>query len=117
MVVVILNIVVGLLLAFGGAQEAIVRGILGGERVPFVVGAIGTVVSLLLSLSGVALWGRWRGSRELALIACSLVALFCVIASLPPARYVGVAALLLGVCYPLAVSVHLMRRAREQGSV
>jgi len=117
MVVVILNVVVGLLLAFGGAQEVIVRGILGGERVPFIVGAIGTVVSLLLSLSGVALWRRWRGARELALLACALVALFCVMASLPPPRYVGIFALLVGVCYPLAVSIHLTRHARWQGSL
>jgi hypothetical protein len=117
MVVVVLNIVVGLLLAFGGAQEVIVRGILGGERVPFVVGAIGTAVSLLLSLSGVALWRRWRGAPELALVACALVALFCVMAALPPPRYVGFAALLLGVGYPLAVSIPLARRVRRQVSV
>jgi hypothetical protein len=114
MIVVVLNIVVGLLLAFGGAQEVIVRGVLGGERVPFVVGAIGTVVSLLLSISGVALWRHWRGARELTLLSCALVALFCVMAALPPPRYVGFAALLLGVGYPLAVGIHLMRQVRGQ---
>src|SRR5262245_51029956 len=113
MAVVVLNLVVGLLLAFGGIQEVIVRGILGGERVPFVVGVIGTAVSLLLSLSGVALWRRWRGARELTLLACVLVAVFCVIAALPP-RYVGVGALLVGVCYPVVVATHLLRRPRAQ---
>src|SRR5262245_35649627 len=118
MVVVVLNVVVGLLLAFGGAQEVVVRGILGGERVPFVVGAIGTAVSLLLSLSGVALWRRWRGARELALLACVLVAVFCVIAALPPPRYVGFAALLVGVGYPAVVATHLLRRGhRTQAAV
>src|SRR5262245_51554552 len=112
MVVVVLNIVVGLLLASGGAQEVIVRGILGGERVPFVVGAIGTVVSLLLSLSGVAMWRRWRGARELALLACALVALFCVMAALPP-RYVGFAALLVGVGYPVVAATYLLRQGHE----
>src|SRR5262245_25992100 len=117
MIVIVLNIVVGLILAFGGGQEVIVRGIIGGERIPFIVGAIGTAVSLMLSLSGVALWRRWHGARGLALLACALVALFSVMAALPPPRYVGFAALLLGVCYPFAVGIHLMRQVRGQARV
>jgi hypothetical protein len=109
MIVIVLNVVVGLLLALGGAQEMIVGGILGGEFAPFVVGAIGTLVSLLLSLSGVALWRRWAHARELALSAYALVAVFCVMAALPP-RYVGIAALLMGVGYPLVASIYLVRR-------
>ena len=112
MAIVLLNVLVGLLLAFGGIQEVVVRGILGGERVPFIVGAIGTVVSLLLSLSGIALWRGWRGARQLTLFACGLVAAFCVIAALPPSRYVGLFALLVGVCYPAVVVIHLLRTRR-----
>jgi hypothetical protein len=108
MAIVVLNLVIGLVLAFGGAQEVVVRGILGGERAPFVVGAIGTFVSLLLSISGIALWRGWRGARELALLAYVLVALFCVFAALPP-RYVGIPALLLGVGYPLVALAYLAR--------
>jgi len=103
MVVAVLNVIVGLLLAAGGVQEVFVRGVLGGERIPFVVGAIGTLVSVLLSLSGIALWRKWRGARSLTLSACVLVAGFCALAALPPPRYVGMAALLVGVGYPLIV--------------
>jgi hypothetical protein len=108
MAIVVLNLVVGLLLAYGGTQEAIVRGILGGERASFLVGIAGTLVSLLLSISGVALWRGWRRARELTLVACVLVAVFCALAALPP-RYVGIPALLVGVGYPVAVISHLMR--------
>jgi hypothetical protein len=45
----------------------------------------------------------------LALSAYALVAVFCVMAALPP-RYVGIAALLMGVGYPLAASIYLLRR-------
>src|SRR5262245_14356027 len=83
-IVIFLYVFVGLLPALGGAQELIVRGILGGEFAPFVVGAIGTLVSLLLSLSGVALWRRWAHARELALSAYALVTVFCVMAALTP---------------------------------
>jgi hypothetical protein len=103
MIIVVLNVFVGLLLAAGGVQEVVVRGVIGGERAPFVVGAIGTVVSLLLCLSGIALWRNWRGARGLTLTACVLVAGFCTLAAMPPPRYVGNAALLVGVGYPLIV--------------
>jgi hypothetical protein len=36
-VVAVLNVVVGLALAFGGAQEAVIRGVLGRERASLVV--------------------------------------------------------------------------------
>ena len=114
MLIAILNILVGLVLAAGGAQEAIVRGILGGERPSFVAGLVGTVVSLLLAVSGVAVWLGWRGARGLVVAACLLVALFCVVAALPP-HYVGVPALLLGVGYPAAALLSYGRGARQPG--
>lgn len=113
MVIVVLNIVVGVLLALGGIQEVVVRGILNGERVPFLVGAIGTMVSVLLSISGIALWRNWRGARTLTLVACVLVAAFCTLAALPP-RYVGMGALLVGVGYALVVMAYLVRSVRWQ---
>ena len=108
-----LNVVVGLLLALGGIQEAVVRGVLGGERVPFLVGVTGTLVSLLLSTSGIALWRGWRGARSLTLLACVLVAAFHVAAALPP-RYVGIAALLMGAGYPGIVIAYLMSSSRRE---
>ena len=113
MAVVVLNIVVGVLLALGGIQEVVVRGVLGGERIPFLVGTIGTAVAALLSMSGVAIWRNWRGARKLTLLACMLVAAFCVLAALPP-RYVGVPALLLGVGYPLVVNAYLLHSRRGE---
>jgi hypothetical protein len=111
MVVIVLNVVVGLLLAFGGIQEVVVRGILRGEHAPFAVGAAGTLVSLLLSVSGIALWRGWRHARELALLAYVLVAGFCVLAALPP-HYVGILALLVGVGYPVGAGAYLLRRSK-----
>ena len=113
MVVVVLNIVVGVLLALGGIQEVVVRGILGGESLPFLVGTIGTAVAGLLSLSGVALWRNWRSARALTLLACVLVAAFCVLAAMPP-RYVGILALLLGVGYPALVIAYLLRSGGQE---
>jgi hypothetical protein len=113
MVVAILNIVVGLLLAFGGAQEAILGGFLGGDTAGLAVGGMGTVSSLLLTASGFALWRRWRHSRELTLVACGLVAGFCVLAALPPYRFVGILALLIGVVYTGFVVVYLCRTGQR----
>jgi hypothetical protein len=111
MVVVVLNIIVGVLLALGGIQEVVVRGILNGERVPFMVGAIGTLVSVLFCISGVALWRNWHGARRLTLLSCVLVAAFHVLAALPP-RYVGIPALLMGAGYPLVVIAYLLHSRR-----
>jgi len=112
MVVVVLNIIVGLLLALGGIQEVVVRGILNGERVPFVVGAIGALVSILFAISGVALWRNRHGASLLTVIACVLVASFHMLAALPPPRYVGILALLMGAGYPLMVLAYLLHGRR-----
>ena len=101
MVVGILNVVVGLLLAFGAAQEGVVGGLMAGRPMSLLVGVAGTVVSLLLSVSGVALVQGWSRRRGLALAACVLVAAFGILASLPPHRYFGILAMLIGVGYPL----------------
>jgi hypothetical protein len=116
MVVAILNIVVGLLLVFGGAQEAIMGGLLGGNTAALAVGSMGTVTSLLLTASGLALWRRWRYGRELTLVACGLVAGFCVLAALPPYRFVGLLALLIGVGYTGFVVAWLCGRGQSDSS-
>ena len=101
MLVGILNVIVGLLLAFGAAQEGVVGGLMGGQPMSLLVGVAGTVVSLLLSVSGVALIQDWSRRRNLAVAAFVLVATFGILASLPPHRYFGVLAMLIGVGYPL----------------
>ena len=116
MVIVVLNILVGLMLAYGGAQEAIVSGILGGDLVGLVVGGLGTLTSILLTFSGVSLWRRWRRSRELTFVACGLVVAFSIWAALPPLRLMGVGALLLGAVYPTVVAAYLFR-SRGRGAV
>ena len=110
MAIPVLNMIVGVLLAMGGAQEVIVRGILQGDTPSLVVGATGTLVGLCLAVSGVALWRRWPQARALTFSACASVTVFCVLAALPPARYVGYAALIVGVAYPMAVSIRLLGR-------
>ena len=107
MIVAILNVVVGVLLAFGAAQEGIVGGVLAGRPASLLVGLAGTVASLWLSASGVALLYGWRRRRGFTLLACVAAAAFGIYASLPPHRYFGVLAMLLGVVYPLAAGVSI----------
>jgi hypothetical protein len=71
-------------------------------------------VSLLLVLSGVAVWRGWRSQRVLLVLACVLVALFCGLAALPP-HYVGIPALLVGVGYPVAVLIFYRRQFGVHG--
>ena len=101
MVVAILNMVVGLALAFGAAQEGVVGGLMAGRPASFLVGLAGTVTGLLLSASGVALLYGWAHRRGFTLASCFLVAAFSILASLPPQRFLGVVAMLLGIGYPL----------------
>ena len=107
MVVAILNVLVGLALAFGAAQEGVLGGLMGGRPASLLVGLAGTVTSLLLSASGVALLYGWSHRRGFTLASCLLVAAFSIIASLPPYRYLGVLAMLLGVGYPLVAGLYV----------
>jgi hypothetical protein len=102
MIFAILNVVVGLLLAFGAAQEGVVGGVLAGRPASLLVGLAGTLVSLWFSASGFALLYRWSHRRGFTLLACAAMAAFGILAALPPHRYLGVLAMLLGVGYPLA---------------
>ena len=107
MVVGILNVVVGLMLAFGAAQEGVVGGLMAGRPSSLVVGVTGTLVSLLLSVSGLALIQGWSRRRGIAITACVLAAAFGILISLPPHRYLGVLAMLIGVGYPLAAGCYM----------
>lgn len=101
MVLALFSILVALFLGFGAVEEFIVRGVRGGEVQPFFVGLAGIVVSVLLAVSGVALWRRWPTARRLVLLAAISSVAFHVYAALPPHRNVGLLALIVGAGYGL----------------
>jgi hypothetical protein len=105
MVFAVLNILIGLLLGFGAAQEFIVRGIIDREVQPFFVGLAGIAVSVLFLTSGIAMWRKWPSARRLVIITAILSILFHVYAALPPHRGVGPPALILGVGYSLVLLI------------
>ena len=101
MVLGLFGILVALFLGYGAGEELIVRGVRGGEAQPFFVGLVGIVVSVLLAISGIALWRNWPTARRLVLVAAISSVVFHVYAALPPHRNVGVLALIVGVGYGL----------------
>ena len=110
MTIAVLNIIVALLLGFGAIQEFVVRGVRGGEVQPFLVGLAGTIVSLLLALSGIALWRQWPSARRLVIIAAILSIVFHLYAALPPHRNVGLQALVIGAGYGLVLLLLMLLR-------
>jgi hypothetical protein len=103
MVFAVLNILVGLLLGFGAAQEFIVLGIVDRRVQPFFAGLAGIVVSVLFITCGVAMWRKWPSTRRLVIVTAILSILFHVYAALPPHRNVGPPALIIGVGYGLVL--------------
>lgn len=105
MVIAVLNILIGLLLGFGAAQEFIVLGLVDRRVQPFFAGLVGMVVSGLFITSGIAIWRKWTGARRLAIIAAILSILFHAYAALPPHRNAGLPALIIGVGYGLVLLI------------
>lgn len=105
--------VAGLLLGFGALQEFFVRGIWNGEREPLLIGATGALIAALLLVAALAMWRRWASWPRLAALAGGLSVAFHVYAALPPTRYVGVLALLLGVGIGVVLLAQAVR-ARER---
>jgi hypothetical protein len=101
MVLAVFSILVALFLGFGAVEEFIMRGVRGGEVQPFFVGLVGICVSVLLALSGIALWRQWATARRLLFIAAISSVVFHVYAAMPPHRNVGVLALIVGAGYGL----------------
>jgi hypothetical protein len=116
MLIVVPTTIVALLLGFGALQELYVLGIQGGQVRPFWLGAIGAVVCVLLIVSSVALWRRWKGAREFAISAALLFIGFHLYASLPPHRNVGVLMALVACGYGLGFLVFALRRDRTSQS-
>ncbi len=92
----ILSTLVALLLAFGAAQELFMRGVAEGDTELLLVGLVGIAVSILIATAGIALWRRWATARKIAIVAGISSVLFHLYAALPPHRYVGMAAVLVG---------------------
>ena len=105
MVLAVLNILIGLLLGFGAAQEFIVLGLLDRRVQPFFAGLAGIVVSVLFITSGIAMWRKWPSARRLVIITAVLSIFFHIYAALPPHRNVGPPALIIGVGYGLVLLI------------
>lgn len=103
MALAVLNILVALFLGYGAVDELINRGIRGGEVQPFVLSLVGIVASLLLAVSGIALWRRWPNARRLAIVAAALLIAMHAYGALPPHRNVGILALVVAVGYGLVL--------------
>jgi hypothetical protein len=105
MVFAVLNILIGLVLGFGAAQEFIVLGLVDRRVQPFFAGLAGIVVSALFIMSGVAMWRKWASARRLVIITAILSILFHVYAALPPHRNAGLPALIIGVGYGVVLLI------------
>ena len=105
MVLAVLNILIGLLLGFGAAQQLIVLGLADRRVQPFVADLAGIVVSVLFITSGVAMWRKWPSARRLAIVTAISSIVFHVYAALSPHRNMGFVALIVGVGYGLVLLI------------
>lgn len=99
LVLVALNLIVGLLTAFGALQEFIVRATLDWQMEPFLISLMGIMVSVLFLTSGIALLREWQTVRRLITLTGTLSILLHVYGALPPHRIVGFLALIVGAGY------------------
>jgi hypothetical protein len=105
MILAVLSILVALLTGFGAVQELIVRGIIDREVQPFIIGLVGTAVSVLFLISGIAMLRKWATARTWVIVTAILSILFHVYAALPPHRNVGPPALIIGAGYGLVLLI------------
>ena len=105
MVFAVLNILIGLVLGFGAAQEFITLGLVDRPVQPFLAGLVGIVVSVLFITSGIAMWRKWPSARRLVISTAILSILFHVYSALPPHRNMGFPALIIGVGYGLVLLI------------
>jgi len=113
MILVVLCFLVALLTGFGAVQEIIVRGIIDHEVYPAIIGTIGTVISILFLLTGIAMWRKWPSARRLAIVTAILSIVFHVYAALPPYRNVGPAALIVGAGFGVVLLIVMLSSKRQ----
>ena len=101
LLLVMMNMLVAALSAFGALQEFIFRGILHHQTQPFLLSLAGIMVSILFTISGLAMLWQWRTARHLIFVTGLLSILVHVYGALPPHRNMGYVALLVGAGYGL----------------
>lgn len=105
MILIVLCFLVALLTGFGAVQEIVVSGIIDHEVYPAIIGTIGTVISILFLLTGIAMWRKWPSTRRLTIVTAILSIVFHVYAALPPHRNMGYPALIIGVGFGLVLLI------------
>jgi hypothetical protein len=111
-VLAVIAILVGALLAAGGAQELIVQGVLNNRLYPLVGGTLGTVAGAFLLTTGIALFRHSPDTLRLARTTAGVsLPVFLLIGVVQPLA--GRPAMILGIAMPLIVLAVLRRQARD----
>jgi hypothetical protein len=105
LLLVMLNLTVAALTAFGAVQEFIVRAFLKPQTEPLIVSVVAISVSCLFMTSGIAMWRQRRNARRLIFTTGVLSILLHVYGVLPPHRTMGYIAFLVGAGYGLLMLV------------
>ncbi len=110
-VLAVITILVGALVAAGGAQELVFQGVLNNRLYPLLGGALGAIAGAFLVATGIALFRRspdlLRLARATASVSLPVFLLIGVLQSLA-----GRPATILGFAMPLVVLAVLTRQAR-----
>ena len=108
----VITILVGALLAAGGAQELVVQGLLNNRLYPLVGGTLGAVAGVFLLATGIALFRHSPGTLRLARTTAGVsVPVFLLIGIIQPLA--GRPATLLGLAMPLIVLAALWHQASD----
>jgi hypothetical protein len=111
-VLAVITILVGALLAAGGAQELVVQGVLNSRLYPLLGGTLGTVAGAFLLATGIALFRHSPDTLRLARTTAGVsLPVFLLIGVVQPLA--GRPATLLGFAMPLIVLAMLSRQAGD----
>lgn len=105
LLLVMLNMLVAVLTAYGAGQEFIFRGILNGQTQPLLLSLAGMFVSVLFMTSGIATLLQRAAARRLIVLTGILSILVHVYGAMPPHRNMGYVALLVGAGYGLGMQL------------
>ncbi len=113
MTFVVLNILVALLNGFGAVQLFIVGGLVDREVGPLLIGLAGIAVSVLFLISAFAMWRKWPNAGKWSIVAAISSIVFHVYAALPPHRFVGMVALLIGAGYGVVLLIYTLSKGKK----